>query len=70
MSTLGPGAVFGEMALFLGERTADVIASSELVRLLALSDSTLRALQTEHPELAHQLLWNLCRALCIKVATA
>jgi len=65
---LGPGTVFGEIGLFLGQRSADVVVSSETVRLLALSDGTLRKIRKAQPELFQQLLWNICRILCTRLA--
>ena len=52
VATLGPGSVFGEMALLTGERrTADVVALDDVVALEIGKDSLQPVLQ-KHPELA------------------
>ena len=52
VATLGPGSVFGEMALLTGERrTADVIATDDVVALEIGKDCLQPVLQ-QHPELA------------------
>jgi CRP-like cAMP-binding protein len=51
IATLGPGSVFGEMALLTGERrTADVVALDDVVALEIGKDSLQPVLQ-RHPEL-------------------
>jgi small-conductance mechanosensitive channel/CRP-like cAMP-binding protein len=51
VATLGPGSVFGEMALLTGERrTADVVALDDVVALEIGKDSLQPVLQ-KHPEL-------------------
>lgn len=53
--TLGPGDVFGEIAvLFGGQRTATVIASSSM-RLVMLFNGELTRLDRDVPELADEL---------------
>lgn len=52
VAQLGPGSVFGEMALLTGEkRTADVIALTDVVALEIGKDS-LQSILHDHPELA------------------
>jgi hypothetical protein len=74
LNVLGPGDVFGEMAFLLElPRQSDVYAATTGVRILSLSDRTLRTLMAEHPALAAKLLLNISRMLCgrlIKANTA
>jgi small-conductance mechanosensitive channel/CRP-like cAMP-binding protein len=52
VATLGPGSVFGEMALLTGERrTADVIALDDVVAL-EIGKDCLQPVLHQHPELA------------------
>lgn len=52
VAQLGPGRVFGEMALLTGEmRTADVVALSDVVAVEITKDS-LQPILNDHPELA------------------
>jgi small-conductance mechanosensitive channel len=60
VAELGPGTVFGEMALLTGEmRTADVVAATDVVALEIGKDS-LQPILAGHPDLAgaisHQIL--------------
>lgn len=57
------GEVFGEVAFFLGQRTADVVVSTETARVLGLSDSVMRELQEGEPRIAARLALNLGRVL-------
>jgi CRP/FNR family transcriptional regulator, cyclic AMP receptor protein len=53
--TLGPGDVFGEIAVFFGgQRTATVVATSPM-RLVMLFNAELGRLDREVPELADEL---------------
>jgi len=74
LNVLGPGDVFGEMAFLLGSpRQTDVYAATPDVKILSLSDGTLRKLMDEEPSLAAKLLFNIARMLCgrlIKANTA
>lgn len=68
LSTVGPGAVLGEMALFAGKaRSADAVAATD-VTLYALSESAFRALLSEQPEAATTLLMNIGRELSARLA--
>jgi small-conductance mechanosensitive channel/CRP-like cAMP-binding protein len=60
VAQLGPGTMFGEMALLTGEvRAADVVALTDVVALEIIKDS-LQPILHEHPELAgvisHQVM--------------
>jgi len=52
------GAIIGEVALYHGERTANVFAASN-VRLLEITKQDLEAIQLRHPKIAAQLYANL-----------
>jgi potassium efflux system protein len=55
VAQLGPGAVFGEMALLTGQaRTADVIALSEVIAI-EIGKDALDPVLHEHPELAEAM---------------
>jgi hypothetical protein len=65
LDVLAPGDVFGEMAFLLElPRQSDVYAATDGVRILSLSDGTLRTLMDERPALAAKLLFNISRMLC------
>ena len=67
-STVGPGAIIGEMALFAGRpRSADAIAVRP-ASLYALSEASFRILLAEEPEAATRLLLNIGRELSIRLA--
>jgi hypothetical protein len=74
INVLGRGDVFGEMAFLLGlPRQSDVYAATPDVRILSMSDGTLRKLMAEEPALASKLLFNISKMLCgrlIKANTA
>ncbi len=71
MNVLGPGDVFGEMAFLLElPRQSDVYAATPGVRILSLSDGTLRKLMAEEPTLAAKLLLNISRMLCGRLIKA
>jgi len=68
VATMGEQAVFGEVAFLLGgRRMSDVYAASDRVRVLTLSDGTLRELIRSESELAAKLLLNLSRSLAAKL---
>jgi hypothetical protein len=65
------GEVFGEMAFLLEQpRTLDVYAASDDVRVLCLSESTLRKMIAVDPEVAAKLLFNISKMLCVRIVKA
>jgi len=65
------GEVFGEMAFLLERpRTLDVDAASDAVRVLSLSESTLRKMVAEDPDVAAKLLFNVSKMLCVRIVRA
>jgi CRP-like cAMP-binding protein len=70
INTLNPGNVFGETAFLLGvPRQRDVIAVTDDLRVLALSDTAIRKLMTDQPASAAKLLLNLSKMLCDRLIT-
>jgi hypothetical protein len=68
VAVLAPGDVFGEMAFLLDcQRTMDVYAVSDDVRILSLSEATLRSMIERAPEAAAKLLLNLSKMLCLRL---
>ena len=63
LATLGPGAIFGELAMLDGERRSASVEASENSELLALPASDMRSLIREHPEMAEKLVVALTRRL-------
>jgi hypothetical protein len=71
INVLEQGDVFGEMAFLLGlPRQTDVYAATPEVKILSLSDGTLRKLMEEEPRLAAKLLFNISRMLCSRLIKA
>jgi hypothetical protein len=65
------GEVFGEMAFLLeSPRTLDVYAASDSVRVLSLSESTIRKMITVDPGVAAKLLFNISKMLCVRIVKA
>lgn len=65
---LSPGDIFGEMAFLLGRpRAADVYAATDGVRVLSLSEATIRRLTESDPSVAARLLLNLSKMLCVRL---
>ncbi|AUX43884.1 cyclic nucleotide-binding protein [Sorangium cellulosum] len=63
LAVLGPGAVFGEMALLdEAPRSADARVH-ERCRLLSVSKDAFEDLLFLHKELAYEVLWNVVRML-------
>jgi hypothetical protein len=63
------GEVFGEMAFLLEQpRTLDVDAATDGVRVLSLSERTLRTMTAEDPTVAAKLLFNISKMLCVRIA--
>ena len=68
LNVLSPGDIFGEIAFLLERpRTADIFAATDGVRILSLSESTLRKLIADDPEAAAQILLNLSKILCMRL---
>ncbi|MDX1385251.1 MAG: cyclic nucleotide-binding domain-containing protein [Thermoanaerobaculia bacterium] len=62
------GDVVGEAAFLTGQpRSMDVYAFTDAVRVLSLSESSLRGLMADSPTVAAKLLLNLSRMLCVKM---
>jgi hypothetical protein len=65
IGVLTGGDVFGEMAFLLGiPRQRDVIAATDDVRILSLSEGNLRKLIAAEPTIAAKLLLNMSKMLC------
>jgi Cyclic nucleotide-binding domain len=68
LAVFGPGDVFGEMAFLLERpRSQDVYAATDGVRVLSLSEATLRQMIKSDPASAAQLLLNISKMLCLRV---
>ncbi len=63
LATLGPGAIFGELAMLDGQSRSASVEATEDAELLALSASDMRALIREHPGMAEKLVVALTRRL-------
>jgi CRP/FNR family transcriptional regulator, cyclic AMP receptor protein len=63
LATLGPGAIFGELAMLDGERRSASVEATENTELLALPASDMRNLIREHPGMAEKLVVALTRRL-------
>jgi Cyclic nucleotide-binding domain len=71
VNVLAPGDVFGELAFLLElPRQSDVYAATPGVKIISLSDGTLRKLMAEKPALAAKLLLNISRMLCGRLIKA
>jgi CRP-like cAMP-binding protein len=67
VGTLQPGEAFGETAFLLQQpRTLDVYAVDGEARILSLSESVLRCILHDRPDLATKLLMNLSKILCAR----
>jgi hypothetical protein len=68
LAVFGPGDVFGEMAFLLERpRSKDVYAATDGVRVLSLSEATLRQLIKSDPAIAAHLLLNISKMLCLRI---
>jgi pimeloyl-ACP methyl ester carboxylesterase/CRP-like cAMP-binding protein len=68
VSTLKPGEMTGELSMIdEGVRTADLITGAEGATVLALDRERLLALREDDPELGSLLLWNMARAMSVRV---
>jgi hypothetical protein len=71
VGVIGAGEVFGEMAFLLERpRSLDVYAASDTVRVLSLSESTVRRMVAEDPSVAAKLLFNISKMLCVRIVKA
>jgi CRP-like cAMP-binding protein len=65
LRVMSRGDVFGEIAFLLGQpRSADVYAATEGVRVLSLSEGTIRTLIDSDPSVAARLMLNISKMLC------
>ena len=65
------GDIVGEMAFLLeSPRAADVYVATDGTRVLSLSESNLKKLAVNEPQLAAKLLLNLSKLLCYKLLRA
>jgi hypothetical protein len=68
VAVLSPGDVFGEMAFLLERpRSRDVYAATDDVRVLSLSEKTIREMINSDPAIAAQLLLNISKMLCVRL---
>ncbi|MBI3785314.1 MAG: cyclic nucleotide-binding domain-containing protein [Deltaproteobacteria bacterium] len=68
LAVFGPGDVFGEMAFLLEQpRSKDVYAATDGVRVLSLSEATLRQMIKSDPAIAAHLLLNISKMLCLRL---
>jgi CRP/FNR family transcriptional regulator, cyclic AMP receptor protein len=63
LATLGPGAIFGELAMLDGERRSASIETAEDTELLALPAAEMRSLIRAHPGVGEKLIVALTRRL-------
>jgi CRP/FNR family transcriptional regulator, cyclic AMP receptor protein len=63
LANLGPGAIFGELAMLDGEARSASVEATEDTELLALPATDMRALIREHPAMAEKLVVALTRRL-------
>lgn len=68
---LSAGDMFGDIAFFLGlPRTLDVYAATGDVRVISLSETTLRSLMENQPTIAAKLLQNITKMLCFRLVSS
>ena len=68
LPVFGRGDVFGEMTYLLERpRSRDVYAVTDGVRVLSLSEATLRQLIKSDPAVAATLLLNVSKMLCLRL---
>lgn len=68
---LSAGDMFGDIAFFLGlPRTLDVFAATDDVRVISLSENTLRSLLENQPTVAAKLLQNITKMLCFRLVSS
>ncbi len=67
---LSVGDMFGDIAFFLDlPRTLDVFAVTEDVKIISLSEKTLRGLMDSRPQVAAKLLQNVAKMLCFRLVS-
>ena len=68
ISTLSAGDIVGEMAFLVGTpRAADVVAVSDDVRVLGLSETEIRNVIDANPEVAAMMMLNVSKILCRRI---
>ncbi|MFT5115093.1 MAG: hypothetical protein ACI8P9_004437 [Parasphingorhabdus sp.] len=69
LAIISPGEMLGEMAFLLNiPRTKDIYAMSDDVRVLSVSETVLRGLIENHPNIAARLLLSISKILCVRLA--
>ncbi len=63
LATLGPGDIFGELAIFDEERRSATVEALEDIEVVAILAADMRRLLREHPDIAVKLLAALSRRL-------
>lgn len=63
LANLGPGAIFGELAMLDGESRSASVEATEDTELVALPARDVRALIRQHPEMGEKLVIALTRRL-------
>ncbi len=63
LATLGPGEIFGELAIFDEERRSATIETLEETEVIAILAGDMRRLLRQHPDIAVKLLGALSRRL-------
>ena len=63
LANLGPGAIFGELAMLDGESRSASVEATQDTELLALPATDVRALIRSHPQMAEKLVIALTRRL-------
>ncbi len=63
LATFGPGDIFGELAMFDGERRSATIEALEPTEAIAILSGDMRRLLREHPDIAVKLLSSLASRL-------
>lgn len=68
LARIGAGEILGEMAFLLGRpRTQDVYAASESVRVLSLSEGTIRRMIEVDTQVAANLMLNIAKMLSVRL---
>ncbi len=63
IATLGPGAVFGELAIFVPEARSATVRALSPGRLLSIDKSAVDELLLDHPEVANSVIVALVRRI-------